>query len=92
MFLQYLFPGLSENEVTSTYTDGKQTKEYFYNEPHADVLNFENECTLGIGNLYLENDFIPKLPMGDDIWVIFGVKNLRACIDNLSLETLYDDQ
>lgn len=81
--------GYSENVVTSTETaTGRTNIETFCNEPHLLILHFDNKKLLGLANFYLENDFVPKLPMGDDIWIIFGKTNIDSYIETLSLEQL----
>ena len=81
--------GYSENVITSTETKtGKTTLDTYYLEPHLLILEFENDKVLGIANFYLDNDFEPKLPMGDDIWIIFGSDYVNSYIKSLSLERL----
>jgi hypothetical protein len=81
--------GYTEWTFKSTETkSGKTTEETYFQEPHLLVLKFENMKVLGIGNFYLENDFIPKVSFGDDIWIIFDWKNINNCIENLALEKL----
>lgn len=57
-------------------------------EPHLLILEFENSQLLGIANFYFEENFIPTIPEGDDVWIIFGIKNLKICIESLQLEKL----
>ena len=83
--------GYPENVITSTETNtGKKTIETYYLEPHLLTFEFESDEVLGVANFYLENDFEPKLPMGDDIWIIFGLKYISSFIKSLSLERLCD--
>ena len=60
----------------------------YYHEPHLLILKFDNDQVLGIGNFYMEEDFVPKFSFGDDIWIIFGWTSLKFCIDKLALERL----
>ena len=81
--------GYPENVITSTETNtGKKIIETYYLEPHLLTLKFESDEVLGIANFYLENDFEPKLPMGDDIWIIFGLNYINSFIKSLSLKNL----
>jgi len=81
--------GYRENVVTSTETaTGRTTKETYQNEPHLLILHFDNERLLGVANFYLEDDFVPKYPMGDDVWIIFGKSYIDNYIETLSLELL----
>lgn len=81
--------GYKENVISTTeMISGKSKSNTYYNEPHLLVLEFDNEKVLGIANFYLEDNFVPRLPMGDDIWIIFDRENLKCCIDNLNLDKL----
>ena len=83
--------GYPENIITSTETNsGKTTIEAYYLEPHLLILEFESEDVVGVANFYLEDYFEPKLAMGDDIWIIFGLDYINSFIKSLSLEKLYD--
>lgn len=88
-FKSFEIYGYNRNEITLTETaTGRITKEIYYNEPHLLILYFNNEKILGVGNFYLENDFIPKYPMGDDIWIIFDKTYINNYIKALSLDLL----
>lgn len=81
--------GYKENVITSTETaTGRTSKDTYLNEPHLLILHFDNERLLGLANFYLENDFVPKYPMGDDVWIIFGNSYIDSYIKTLSLEPL----
>ena len=81
--------GYQENVITSTDTaTGRTTKETYHNEPHLLIFHFDNDRLLGIANFYLENNFVPKYPMGDDVWIIFGKTYIDNYIQTLSLELL----
>lgn len=83
--------GYPENVITSTEANtGKATTETCHLEPHLLILEFEGGDVLGIANFYLENDFEPKLPLGDDVWIIFGWGYINRFIKSLSLERLCD--
>lgn len=81
--------GYKENVITSTETaNGRTSRVSCHNEPHLLILQFYNEKLLGLGNFYLEDDFVPKYPMGDDVWIIFGRSYIERYIDTLSLELI----
>ena len=83
--------GYTENVITSIENNSKKTTtEIYHSEPHLLTLEFENGNLLGIANFYSEDDFKPKLPMGDDIWIIFGLNYINEYVKNLSLEMLRD--
>lgn len=82
--------GYIENVITYTEINtGKVTIKTYHFEPHLLVLEFESNNFLGIANFYLEDDFKPKLSMGDDVWIIFGWDYLNKFIKSLSLERLF---
>ncbi len=81
--------GYKEHVITSTEKSTRRTrKETYYNEPHLLIFHFENEKLLGFSNFYLEEDFEPNFPMGDDVWIIFEKNRIDGYIDKLSLEIL----
>ncbi|MEI6949840.1 hypothetical protein V9K67_21820 [Paraflavisolibacter sp. H34] len=81
--------GYRENEITTIECGtNKQTTDLYYNEPHLLVLEFENNLPLGIANFYLADDFKPKLPMGDDIWILFRREDIVQFAEKLFLERL----
>ncbi|SDX40373.1 hypothetical protein [Hymenobacter psychrophilus] len=59
----------------------------YYNEPHLVLLYFDN-ITVAIANFCLEDDFVPTLPMGDDVWILFDPISIQLCIKKLGLEKL----
>ena len=79
-------------EYLSTEIDKDSGKtvssEVFYNEPHLIELEFGSEKVLGVGNFYLENDFLPKYAVGDDIWIIHNKENLNSFISDLGFDKL----
>jgi hypothetical protein len=81
--------GYKEHVITSTETaTGMTTNHTYHNEPHLLILHFDNEKILGLANFYLETDFVPKAPMGDDLWIVFSRTYIDAYIETLSLELL----
>lgn len=87
--ISYEVYGYKENVIESVeINSNKTTKNKFLNEPHLLVMKFTNDILLGIANFYQSDNFIPTLPMGDDIWIIFGNQNLKTCIDSLHLNKI----
>ena len=79
--------GFKEHTVTST-SPSEIKRETYLDEPHLLVLEFDNKRVLGIANFYMENDFIPRLPIGDDIWIAFEKSDIDEFIDHLNLDKL----
>lgn len=79
--------GYLEHIITVTQSYGLKTFDTYHNEPHMLVLHF-NDSVLGVANFYAEKDFIPRLPMGDDVWVMYTESAIRLCIEKLGLEKL----
>ncbi|SET10819.1 hypothetical protein [Hymenobacter actinosclerus] len=55
--------------------------------PHLLLLNFEG-LEVAIGNCYLERDFIPQDPMGDDVWILLNAESIQQFIKKLDLKKL----
>ena len=81
--------GYLENTVTTTELDtGRSKLDTYYNEPHLIILKFDNEQSLAIANFCSEKNFVPRLPIGDDVWIIFGMNYINSFIKTLSLDRL----
>ena len=81
--------GYKEHTITTTLALPLKTKkETYLNEPHLLILEFDNKRVLGVANFYLENNFIPKQPMGDDLWIAFEKSDFDMFINCLGLEKL----
>ncbi|KUG08384.1 hypothetical protein ASU33_09445 [Solirubrum puertoriconensis] len=78
--------GLKEETWFEEGTEGKKSVTYF-NEPHLVVLTF-GEHQVGIANWYAEDDFVPRLPIGDDVWILFEPAEIERHIKGLSLDKL----
>ncbi|RPD47733.1 hypothetical protein DNI29_09825 [Hymenobacter sediminis] len=86
--IKYEVYGYKTNIITTTCSISYITScDVYREEPHMIVLHFANSI-LGIANSYEEKDFIPKLPMGDDIWIIYTVTAIQLFIEKLGLEKL----
>jgi hypothetical protein len=55
--------------------------------PHLLLIHFE-EIEVAIANCYLEVDFIPRDPSGDDVWILSNSESIQLCIKKLGLEKL----
>ncbi|WP_044001501.1 hypothetical protein [Hymenobacter swuensis] len=55
--------------------------------PHLLLLHFEG-MKVAIANCYLEFDFIPKDPSGDDVWVLSTSTSIQQYIKKLDLKKL----
>lgn len=88
IFSSYEVYGYVENKITTYDALGIpiDTANY-YNEPHLVILYFNN-IAVAIANFYLEGDFVPMLPMGDDVWILFDPISIQLCIKKLGLEKL----
>ncbi|GAB3296818.1 hypothetical protein [Hymenobacter tenuis] len=92
----YIGSELSRYEIWGYYintTTSRDTNyniiniETYYNEPHLALLYFET-IVVGVANFYLNKDFIPTIPIGDDIWILFDPMHIQLCIKKLGLEKL----
>lgn len=79
--------GYPVNTITTIHGYGKKTFDTYHNEPHMLVLYF-NKSVLGVANFYAEKDFIPRLPMGDDVWILYTESAIQSCIKKLGLEKI----
>lgn len=74
------------NEVKSN------TETFIYkDEPHLITLVLGNDTRISIVSFYEEQDFNPKIPIGDDIWIIRNTKEQKEMIQNLKLELIYNN-
>jgi len=62
--------------------------ELLYNQPFAALLEFENGRGIGLANSYAERDFRPRIPYGDDIWIMEGNSLKSLVLNPLSLDFL----
>ncbi|MFC5271517.1 hypothetical protein [Adhaeribacter terreus] len=80
--------GYQKNQWTETHENGKKIVKTFFNQPHLIVLDIEG-MLLGFANFYREENFVPKLPMGDDVWVIYSEDHINNYIEIFGFEELY---
>lgn len=81
--------GYKQNTITSTnLTSSKVSTDTYTYEPHLLLLYFQHNQLLAVANFYSEKTFIPTLPTGDDVWIIFDHNHINNCISRLSLELL----
>ncbi|AII53240.1 hypothetical protein [Hymenobacter sp. APR13] len=64
-----------------------EKKNTFYNEPHLVILHFATH-QVGVANWYAEDNFLPRLPIGDDLWILFRPQEIAWHIKALSLDKL----
>ncbi|GAB2947799.1 hypothetical protein GCM10027048_10980 [Hymenobacter coalescens] len=76
--------GLSKETWTEYGTHGTK-QETFYNEPHLVVLNFGGH-RIGVANWCAENNFVPHLPYGDDVWILFDEREIETHIKALGFD------
>lgn len=74
--------------VSVSCETGESTEMVYHNQPHLIIFNFE-DSQVTIANFYLAEDFEPKFPIGDDIWIIFDANRRNEFIEKLELEELY---
>ncbi|MCY0993090.1 hypothetical protein OV203_38470 [Nannocystis sp. ILAH1] len=80
--------GYPRAEVSRTNLGtGHQTTDVYCYEPHLLLLNFDG-VWMGVANWHAEDDFIPRQPIGDDIWVLFDAGQISRAIAELGLEAL----
>ena len=80
--------GFKEYRVVSTSCKtGESTEIVYHNQPHLIVFDFEDR-QVAMANFYLRIDFEPKMPIGDDIWIIFDANGRNRFIKELRLEKL----
>jgi hypothetical protein len=81
--------GYKEYKQESLSTDGSviEVNTYKY-EPHLIQLLFDNQKIISIANFCKEQNFVPKIPMGDDIWIFFNPNQTEKSIKQLKLDKL----
>ncbi|OWP64529.1 hypothetical protein CDA63_03940 [Hymenobacter amundsenii] len=85
-FSRYEIYGYATNQIDTHDSHGLFVQSnYYFNEPHLILLYFDN-VVVGVANFYLEENFIPRLPMGDDVWILFDPMSIQLCIKKLGLE------
>jgi hypothetical protein len=80
--------GYREYKVTETPNSPfKPEKKHIYsNQPHIVRIKFENDQNVFFANFYYEEDFAPKIPVGDDLWVIFDKNIADEFIDKFKFD------
>ena len=73
--------------VSVSCETGTSTETIYYDQPHLIIFDFE-DSQVTVANFYLANDFKPKFPIGDDIWIIFDANRRDEFIEKLELEKL----
>jgi hypothetical protein len=67
---------------------GESTEIVYHNQPHLFIFYFE-DSQVTMANFYLATDFQPKIPIGDDIWIIFDANRRDQFIKKFELEKLH---
>ncbi|UOG73568.1 hypothetical protein MTX78_15720 [Hymenobacter tibetensis] len=78
--------GHQEETWTEQGPEGKK-EDTFYNEPHLVILHFASH-QVGVANWYAEDNFVPQLPIGDDVWILFNPQEIAEHIKALGFDKL----
>ncbi|GAA4384451.1 hypothetical protein [Hymenobacter koreensis] len=79
--------GYDKETVIEAGADSRK-EETYYNEPHLVILHFADH-RIGVANWYAEENFIPRLPIGDDVWILFDEQEVSHFIEILKLDRLH---
>jgi len=81
--------GYKKHEIRTTDLQGTELEIRTYeNEPHLVSLSFPHGKTVAFANFYFEENYVPKLPVGDDVWAIFDEDVTVAAIRDHNFDKL----
>ncbi|SHL13909.1 hypothetical protein [Hymenobacter psychrotolerans] len=69
------------------HTAGGSVERVHLNEPHLIVLHFDSSL-VAVANYTAEEDFHPRFPFGDDVWILFEQVEIEEHIQRLGFDKL----